>query len=140
MKKTISEMEDTIIKLLKDEGFSQKAIEYYLKQVNVEKMKNPSTSFVFTGPCGDTVEIYLKIKDNVIKDAKFVTTGCSASFAAGSALTEILKGKTLEEAGKIEGEEILEHLGGSLPPQKIHCIHLVKTTVDEALKRYRAKS
>lgn len=129
---------DTIIKLLEGEGFSRRAIEYYLKRVNVGKIKDPSTSFVFTGPCGDTVEIYLKIGSGVIEDAKFLTTGCSASFVSGSALTKLLKGKTLEQARKIEGEDILDHLGGTFPAQKIHCVHLVKRVLEEALKQYKA--
>lgn len=127
----------TIVRLLEGEGFSPKAIEYYLKRVNVEKMEDPSASFIFTGPCGDTVEIYLLINEGVIENAKFLTTGCSASFVSGSALTEILKGKTLEEAEKIEGEDILDHLGGSFPAQKVHCVHLVRKVLEEAIKQYK---
>ncbi|NIN92477.1 iron-sulfur cluster assembly scaffold protein [bacterium] len=129
----------TIVKLLEGEGFSPRAVEYYLKQINVGRIKEPSASFVFTGPCGDTVEIYLLIKGEVIEDAKFITTGCSASFCSGSALTEILKGKTLKEAEEIEGEDILKHLGGSFPAQKVHCVHLVKRVLEEALAQYRKK-
>jgi NifU-like protein involved in Fe-S cluster formation len=134
-----TEIINTIVRLLEGEGFSQRAIEYYLKQVNVGKLKNPTASFVFTGACGDTVEIYLKIEKGVIKDAKFITTGCSASFISGSAFTKLLKGKTLEEAEQIEGEDILAHLGGSFPEQKIHCVRLVKKTLEEALKQYKEK-
>lgn len=137
MTNTAAEITDTIIRLLGDEGFSPRAIEYYLKQVNVGKIENPSTSFVFTGACGDTVEMYLKIESGVIKDAKFLSTGCSASFVSGSAFTELLKGKTLEQAEELEGEDVLDHLGGSLPEPKIHCVHLVKRTLQEALKRYK---
>lgn len=137
MSNTRADITNTIVKLLEDEGFSPRAIEYYLKQVNVAKIKNPSASFVFTGPCGDTVEIYLKIKSRVIKNAKFLTTGCSASFVSGSALTELLKGKTLEQAEKIEGEDILDHLGGSFPAQKIHCVYLVRKVLEEAIKQYK---
>lgn len=137
MNKAEAEIVGTIVKLLEDEGFSPKAIEYYLKQVNVGKLKNPTTSFVFTGACGDTVEIYLKIAKGVIKDAKFITTGCSASFISGSAFTKLLKGKTLEEAEQIEGEDILAHLGGSFPEQKVHCVRLVKHVLQEALKQYK---
>jgi len=137
MTDTAADITNTIIKLLEDEGFSPRAIEYYLKQVNVGKLKDPSTSFVFTGACGDTVELYLKIESGVIKDAKFLSTGCSASFISGSALTKLLKGKTLEQAKEIEGEDILDHLGGSFPTQKVHCVRLVKKTLEEALKRYQ---
>jgi nitrogen fixation NifU-like protein len=134
-----ADISDTIIRLLESEGFSPKAVKYYLEQVNVERMENPSTSCLFTGPCGDTVEIYLKIKDEVIDNASFVTTGCSASFVSGSALTELLKGKTLKEAREIEGEDILTHLGGELPRQKVHCVHLVKKTLEDALDKYEGQ-
>lgn len=132
-----TEIINTIVRLLEGEGFSPRAIEYYLKQVNVGKIKNPSASFVFTGACGDTVEIYLKIEKGVIKDAKFITTGCSASFISGSAFTKLLKGKTLEEAEQIEGEDILAHLGGSFPEQKVHCVRLVKHVLQEALNQLK---
>ena len=134
-----ADIAETIIRLLESEGFSPKAVKYYLEQVNVERMRDPSASCLFTGPCGDTVEIYLRITEGVIEDASFVTTGCSASFVSGSALTELLRGKTLKEAREIEGEDILEHLGGSLPRQKVHCVHLVKKTLEEALDEYEGK-
>jgi len=88
-------------KLLEKPGYSEKAIGYYLKKVNVGSIENPSAKEAYTGPCGDTLEVYLKIESNVIKDAKFQAIGCAGAFASGSALMEIIKGKALDEAEKI---------------------------------------
>lgn len=130
--------ETKVIQMLKDSEFSDKAIEYYMKKVNVGVIENPSTSFVFTGPCGDSVEIYLKIENNIITDAKFQSTGCAGSFVGGSAITEMIKGKTIEEAKKFNEKDIMAELGG-LPKSKIHCASLIKITMDRALQEYQNK-
>jgi len=122
--------------LLKKSGYSDRAIEYFERKLNVGKMENPDAHFTYTGPCGDTVEIFLKIESNIIVDAKFRAIGCAGSFVAGSALTEMIKGKTLEEAEKINEEDILKHLEG-IPASKIHCACLVKRTLQKAIKQYR---
>lgn len=123
-------------RLLKESGFSTKAVEYYLKKVNVGFLENPSVDVVYTGPCGDTMEVYLNIESNVIKDAKFQAIGCAGAFSSGSALMEIVKGKTLEEAEKITEEDIVDFLGG-LPKQKLQCACLAKRTLQKAIKKYR---
>jgi len=122
--------------LLRKSGYSDKAIKYYEKKLNVGEIENPDAYFVYTGPCGDTVEIFLKIESNTIKDAKFRAIGCAGSFASGSALTEMIKGKTLEEAEKIDEGDVLNHLEG-IPAPKVHCTCLVKRTLQKAIKQYR---
>jgi len=124
--------------LLKKSGYSDKAIEYYEKGVNVGGMENPDAYFSYTGPCGDTMEMYLKIESNAVKDAKFRAIGCAGSFASGSALTEMIKGATLEQAEKIDENAIVNYLGG-LPPPKIHCACLTKRTLQKAINQYREK-
>ncbi|MGQ9723696.1 MAG: iron-sulfur cluster assembly scaffold protein [Candidatus Jordarchaeum sp.] len=94
----MSEVKD----LLKKSGYSEKAIEYYINKVNVGEMENPDADYAWTGPCGDTMEFQLRIKNDTIQDAKFRAIGCAGSFSAGSALTEMIKGKKLEEAKKID--------------------------------------
>jgi len=82
--------------LLKQSGYSAKAIEYYIKKANVGEIEEPSTRFVYTGPCGDTMEIYLRIEKDketgseVIREAKFQAIGCAGAFTSGSALTEMV--------------------------------------------------
>jgi nitrogen fixation NifU-like protein len=123
-------------RLLEKSGYSSKAIEYYLKKVNVGRIENPSVHLAYTGPCGDTMEVYLKIESNILKDAKFQAIGCAGAFSSGSALMEMVKEKTLEEAEKITEEDIINFLEG-IPKQKIHCACLAKRTLQKAIKRYR---
>ncbi len=125
-----------VIDLLKKSGYSDKAIEYYLNKVNVGEIEDHSTHFTYTGLCGDTMGIFLKIDSGVIKDAKFQATGCAGAFASGSALTEMIKGKTLEQAERIDEIEIINHLG-AIPEQKIHCACLAKSTLGLAIKEYK---
>ena len=82
-----------VIDLLKKSGYSDKAIEYYINKVNVGEIEDHSAHFTYTGPCGDTMGVFLKINSGVIKDAKFQATGCAGAFASGSALTEMVKEK-----------------------------------------------
>jgi len=125
-----------VIDLLKKSGYSDKAIEYYVNKVNVGRIENPSVALAYTGPCGDTMEVHLIIESNRIKDAKFQAIGCAGSFSAGSALTEIVKGKTLEEAEKVDEEDIVSFLG-KFPTQKTHCACLAKRTLRRAIEKYR---
>ena len=123
-------------KLLEASGYSDKAIEYYLKKVNVGIIENPSVRDAYTGPCGDTLEVYLEIEANIIKDAKFQAIGCAGAFSSGSALMELIRGKTLEEAAKITEEDVINFLGG-IPKEKFHCTCLAKRTLQRALEKYK---
>ena len=124
-------------RLLEKSGYSSKAIEYFLKKVNVGRIENPSVQLAYTGPCGDSMEVYLKIESDIIKDAKFQAVGCAGAFSAGSALMEMVKEKTLEEAEKITEEDIINFLG-DIPKQKIHCACLAKRTPQKAIEKYRS--
>jgi len=124
-------------RLLEKSGYSSKAIEYYVKKVNVGRIENPSAHLAYTGPCGDSMEVYLKIESDVIKEAKFQAVGCAGAFSAGSALMEMVKEKTLEEAEKITEEDIINFLGG-IPKQKIHCACLAKRTLRKVIEKYRS--
>ena len=125
-----------VAELMKDSGYSIKAIEYYLNKENVGVLETPSVHSAYTGPCGDTLEVYLKIESNVIKDAKFQAIGCAGAFSSGSALMEMIKGKTLEEAKEIMEEDIINFLGG-LPKQKFRCTCLAKRALQMALGKYK---
>jgi nitrogen fixation NifU-like protein len=129
-------MMSEVRRLLEKSGYSSKAIEYYLKKVNVGRIENASVHLAYTGPCGDSMEVYLKIESDVIKDAKFQAIGCAGAFSSGSALMEMVKEKRLEEAEKITEEDIINFLGG-IPKQKIHCACLAKRTLQKAIKKYR---
>jgi len=124
--------------LLKELGYSEKAIEYYLNKINVGEISEPDAHAIYTGPCGDTMEIFLSVEDGVIKEVKFQAIGCAGAFSSGSALTEMIIGMTLKEAEEIDEEEIIEYLGG-IPKQKVHCTCLSKKTLQKAIKVYNEK-
>jgi len=88
--------------------------------------------------CGDMMAIYIKVKDNRIADIKFKTFGCGAAVATSSMITELSKGKTLEEAMKITRTDVADSLGG-LPPIKMHCSNLAADALHEAIRDYQKK-
>ena len=124
------------IGLLKEAGYSRNAIELYGNRVNVGIIENADVALAYTGSCGDTTKLYLKINDqNKIEDAKFQYLGCPASAVCGSILTQIAKGKTLQAAKEITEEEILKELGG-LPDDECHCAELDVTALRKTIKKY----
>jgi nitrogen fixation NifU-like protein len=88
--------------------------------------------------CGDIMEIFIKVKDDRIEDVKFRTFGCGAAVATSSITTEMVKGKTIEEALELSNRAVAEALGG-LPPQKLHCSNLAADALHEAINDYRRK-
>ncbi len=117
--------------------YSQKLIEMFKNPKNIGEMENPTvTADEGDVQCGDAFRMFLKIEDNVIVDAKFLSFGCAANIATGAATTEIVKGKTVDEAEKITIKEITESLDG-LPPLKMHCATLAFKTLKKALENYR---
>jgi len=126
------------IELLKEAGYSRNAIELYGNRVNVGIIENADVALAYTGLCGDTTKLYLKINDqNMIEDAKFQYLGCPASAVCGSIVTQIAKGKTLQAAKEITEEEILKELGG-LPGDECHCAELVVTALRKTIKKYES--
>jgi len=122
--------------LLKEAGYSDKAIEFYMNEVNVGSIEKPDVAIAYTGPCGDMMKIYLKIsKNDVIEDAKFYYLGCPSAASSGSAITKLIIGKTIEEAKRITEQDVLKELGG-LPESKLHCPKLALTTLQKAIAKY----
>lgn len=89
--------------------------------------------------CGDILRVYIKVKDNVLEDVKFMTYGCGAAVASGSMLTVLAKGRTVEEALQITNRTVAEALGG-LPPQKKHCSNLAADALHRAIEDWRRKN
>jgi len=118
------------------EDYTDKALEEAYNPKNVGRIEDADCFGRVTGSCGDTMEIYMRVIDGVIEDCKFMTDGCGATIACGSVLTEMLKGKTLEEAARIKAEDILSVLGG-LPPENLHCPFLAVSTLNAALENFR---
>jgi len=126
-----------MLELLRKSGYSEKAIGYFMNKVNVGLIEDADQIYDHTGSCGDTLQIYLKINNGAIEDAKFQYLGCPGAAASASAIINIAKGKTLEEAEKITEEDILKELEG-LPESKRHCPKLAVTTLRRAIAEYKA--
>ncbi|MEA3487916.1 MAG: iron-sulfur cluster assembly scaffold protein [Euryarchaeota archaeon] len=125
-------------KIQKDESeiYTERTREEAYNPKNVGELKEPSAVGRITGPCGDTVQIHLKIEGDTISDTKFMTDGCGPSIACGSVVTELAKTKTVEEAEKITADDVLAILG-DLPEDNLHCSVLAINTLKAALEDYR---
>lgn len=123
--------------------YNEKVIEEFRNPKNVGELPNANAvGQVGNATCGDIMKIFMVIEDNVIKDVSFQTFGCTAAIATSSVATEMIKGKTVDEALKITNEQVVESLGG-LPAQKLHCSVLaeeaIKAAVNDYLTRYKAE-
>ncbi|UCE65183.1 MAG: Fe-S cluster assembly scaffold protein NifU [Candidatus Zixiibacteriota bacterium] len=119
--------------------YSEIVMDHFANPRNMGDMENPSAVGNVGNPaCGDMMRLFLKIENGVIVDAKFKTFGCGAAIASSSMLTEMLKGKTLEEALKISNEEVVKALGG-LPEAKIHCSVMAEEALKAAVNDYESK-
>jgi nitrogen fixation NifU-like protein len=117
--------------------YSEKVMDHFNNPRNVGEMENPDgVGHVGNPVCGDIMELYIKVKDGTIADAKFKTFGCGA---ASSMVTEMVKGKSVEEALEISNKAVAEALGG-LPPVKMHCSVLAEEALKSAIEDYLNKS
>jgi len=115
--------------------YTEATLDHAMNPRNVGSLPNADGFAQVTGPCGDTMEIWLKVKDGRIDKATFWTDGCGTSIACGSMVTELVKGKTIAEALRLSSQDILNALGG-LPEADIHCSILAANTLKEALNDY----
>jgi nitrogen fixation NifU-like protein len=116
--------------------YSEKVMEHFRNPRNVGEIENPDgTGHVGNPVCGDIMELYIRVKNGVIADAKFKTFGCGAAIATSSMITEMVKGKSVEEALKISNHAVAEALDG-LPPIKMHCSVLAEEALRSAINDY----
>jgi len=119
--------------------YSEKVMEHFMNPRNVGEIENPDGVGEVGNPiCGDMMTFYIKVKDNRLDDVKFKTFGCGAAIAVSSIVSEMAKGKTLEEALKITPRLVVDELEG-LPKQKFHCSNLGAQALTKAIKDYRSK-
>jgi len=123
--------------------YSEKVMEHFKNPRNVGGIENPDgVGHVGNPVCGDIMELYIKVNDGIIVDAKFKTFGCGAAIATSSMVTEMVKGKRIEEALKISNKAVAEALDG-LPPVKMHCSVLaedaLKSAIDDYLRHRKLK-
>jgi nitrogen fixation NifU-like protein len=128
--------EEGLRELLRKTGYSEKAIDYYIKKQNVGVIEGAEAAEAHTGLCGDSMMVYLKIEKGLIVDAKFQAVGCAGAFASGSALTEMVKGKTLKAAESITEQDLARDLE-KLPGPKLHCVRLAVDALRESIASYK---
>ena len=120
--------------------YSEKVMDHFTNPRNVGEIENAAgVGTVGNAKCGDIMRMYLDIEDNIVKDAKFKTFGCGAAVATSSMATELVKGKTVEEALKVTNKAVMEALDG-LPPVKVHCSLLAEKAIHAALWDYAQKN
>ena len=117
--------------------YSEAVVDHAMNPRNVGNMEDADALARVTGPCGDTMGIWLKVKNDRILEATFTTNGCGTTFAAGSMVTELARGKNIAQAHKISQQDVLEALGG-LPEESEHCALLATNTLKEAISDYLA--
>lgn len=121
------------------DAYTEKVMDHFRNPRNMGEIKDADGFGKVGNPkCGDVMAIYIKVKDEKIIDIKFKTFGCTAAIATSSILTEIVKGKTIDEALKVTRDDVANELGG-LPAIKMHCSNLAADALREAIKDYRKK-
>lgn len=125
-------------------NYTKKVMQNFMNPKNMGVIKNPDgVGRVGNPQCGDIMEVYIKVdekgKKKILKDVKFKTFGCAAAIATSSVVTQLAKGKTLEEAGKIKYDKVVKSLGG-LPKIKVHCSMMATEALDKAIKDYKEKN
>jgi NifU-like protein involved in Fe-S cluster formation len=129
-------MEEVRQQLLEAMGFSPKAISILDKNLNMYTLENPSITEQHQGSCGDILFLSLIISDNLIKNAAYEYIGCAGLQACASALTEMIKGKEINEVVNIEGKDIIDYLEG-IPQQKYECAEISRDTLRKALAKWQ---
>lgn len=120
--------------------YSEKVMDHFVNPRNVGEIQEADGVGEVGNPrCGDIMKMYLDIEGDIIKDVKFKTFGCGSAIASSSMVTELIKGKTIEEAMKITNQDVADELGG-LPPVKMHCSVLAEQAIKSALLDYSKKS
>ncbi|RMG03862.1 MAG: Fe-S cluster assembly scaffold protein NifU [Nitrospirae bacterium] len=119
--------------------YSKEVMDHFMNPRNVGEIPDADGVGIEGNPtCGDVMKLFIKVKDNKIEDIKFQTFGCGAAIAVSSMITEMAKGKTIDEAEKITKADVADKLGG-LPPQKMHCSNLGADALKKAIEDYRKK-
>jgi len=119
--------------------YSDQVMDHFMNPRNVGEMADADGVGRVGNPvCGDIMAMYIKVKDERIEDIKFQTFGCAAAIATSSMLTELVRGKTLDEALEVSDLKVAEALGG-LPPRKLHCSNMAADALREAIEDYREK-
>jgi nitrogen fixation NifU-like protein len=123
-------------KMLLDAGYGAPAINYYLEKKYMGCFEDADQVFKKIGSCGDIMKVYLKVDNNTINDARYEITGCAGAIAAAMAAVDLVKGKTVDEALKINDGDVFKVLK-NIPEKKHHCIQLAVKTMHEGILEYK---
>ena len=119
--------------------YNETVMEHFTNPRNVGEIEDADgVGEVGSPQCGDIMKVFLKVENNIIKDIKFKTFGCASAIASSSIMTEMVKGRTIEEALALTNKDVVDALGG-LPPAKVHCSVLAEQAIRAAIEDYRAK-
>ena len=122
-----------------DQDYSEKVMEHFSNPQNVGSMDDADGVGKVGNPvCGDIMKLFIKVKDGKVSDVRFQTFGCAAAIATSSMVTQMVKGKSLEEAMEITNQAVADALDG-LPKQKMHCSALAEQALQKAIKNYRGE-
>jgi nitrogen fixation NifU-like protein len=135
---TAWEQFEEMVKEKMRENFSETVIEHAMDPKNLGSLEEYNGFADYTGPCGDTMQIWLKVKDGNIDNATFMTDGCGTTVASADMITELARGKSVEEAREIDQKKVLDALGG-LPEESEHCALLAERTLKQALDNYNER-
>jgi nitrogen fixation NifU-like protein len=136
---TLNNTSDAERKMLADAGYADPAINYYLEKKYMGYIENADQVSENVGSCGDTMKVYLKIDDdNLINDVRYEITGCAGAISAAMAAVDLVKGKTIDEALKINDGDVFKVLG-NIPEKKHHCIQLAVKTMHKGLQEYKTE-
>lgn len=120
-------------------GYTKKVMDHFMNPRNVGSVDNADGVGRVGNPvCGDLMEVSIKVENDILKDIKFKTFGCGSAIATASMVTELAKGKTLDEAEKITRQDVADELDG-LPPRKMHCSNLAADALHKAIEDYHSK-
>jgi nitrogen fixation NifU-like protein len=126
---------ETLREMLRGSGYADKAIDYYLERKNMGVLENADQVSELTGHCGDTMKVYLKVKDGRVEDLRYQVLGCPGAIASAMAAVELVRGKTLAEAKKLKDGDIFKEIV-DLPDQKQHCIRLSVKALQKVIDDY----
>ena len=132
--KTVAEIQEAVLNEARS-IYSERVIDHFLHPRNLGRMENPDGFARVTGPCGDTMQVFLKVRGGELSEARFMTDGCASTVACGSILTELVKKKTVAEAIEVSAADVIEASGG-LPGSSIHCAVLAAETLQEAIGNF----
>lgn len=122
--------------MLLGSGYSEKAINFFLNKTYMGSLKDPDHVTEMIGSCGDTMKVFLKIHDNIIDDIRYQVLGCPGAISSAMAAAHLVKGKSLDDAKKIDDKDVFKELE-EIPSTKHHCIQLAVKTLHKAIDEYK---